>query len=350
MRGYNEALMSLRHVSGLILLLILIGAAYVSSFLRDTYLPLRPLAYSFERYDASIDRSRIQDRIINAGPERVARELEDAYAAIADFRIQHTAAHLFGELLFERFGLDGIHYCLGSFNYGCHHGLMAAASSQGKLELAPLDVACAALGEEGAGCYHGVGHGILSGKGYAEHSLLEALGACGAFSDQGRRSCISGVFMEYNTHLLEHAPDIFKGALRPLGSDPHAPCSFLSLPYRGMCYFEQASWWSGIYEGNVERIAELCDSVSGERERSACFEGMGKAIAWNRPSDVAYIVEGCRLATRREDAFSCRVSGAATSYARTGNKQVAVRICEVLDKNFSTDCLALIEKLDDQGV
>jgi len=67
-----------------------------------------------------------QEKVQEIGPQ-------EAYSAFKrentsdDFGKRHLGAHIFGEVVFQEVGVDGIGACDASFEFGCYHGFFNAA-------------------------------------------------------------------------------------------------------------------------------------------------------------------------------------------------------------------------------
>lgn len=296
----------------------------------------------FSNYDAAVDRKRWGERIKKMGPETARQEFESEYRDVKDFRIQHTAAHLFGELLYDQFGLHGLGFCTPAFNDGCYHAFLGKALAKEGAGIFPrIAQLCADSGPAESHCYHGAGHGIVSFFGYEEKDLLPALNVCDTFSSKGANSCLGGVFMEYNFWLLRHGPNIFSGDMRPAGKDINEPCITIPQKFRASCYFSQPDWWKSIFHSDYQKVGELCSTLR-EPEKTQCFLGTGKIIVWLSPRNIKRAVATCDFMPASAYAALCRSGAAAGIYGRTGDQALAAQMCNGLENPAKTSCLMML--------
>lgn len=293
----------------------------------------------FAHYDAAADRTRWKTRIEEVGPEHASKELKTEYSSISDFRIQHTAAHVFGELLYSELGLKGIAFCDSAFNYGCYHAFFGKAlATEGLVIFSKVPGMCKDSGKAEANCYHGAGHGLVAFLGYEEKDLARALEECALFPAARTGACDEGVFMEYNFQLMRHGPNIFLGGIRPLEKDPYLPCSSLPQKFGTACYFSQADWWGSVFKGDYKKVGGLCATLT-ESERAQCFRGVGKKIVWLSPEKTDQAIRICDAMPGYLNSLMCR-SGAATAiHGRTGDQNLASRVCDGLNPADTTLCM-----------
>lgn len=188
---------------------------------------------------------------------------------------QHAAAHVFGEALYKIAGTAGFAWCDPTFNFGCYHGFAGKAIAQEGLHIvSELDAVCQTR-ERSSACQHGLGHGILEYFGSTQ--LVQALEACSlTHQPDPQAGCTSGVFMEYNGPFVisenKFVPREFDGA------HPTSPCPELPEKFQLSCFRQLPQWWKISSDMNFEGMGNLCTSVGAQKNRDACFSGMG-AIA-----------------------------------------------------------------------
>lgn len=238
------------------------------------------------------------------------RSSEDAYQTFSERYLnqpvteQHNAAHIFGEFLYRKDGIDGVVICDGNFGFGCYHSLFGLALAERGPDVAhELDARCfAKYGRLGTGCPHGIGHGLMWY--FGDERLADALSFCDGMQYAGPiGGCTDGVFMEYNEHTMATAES--DAGRRPYeASARHAPCNEVGQKYRQACYYQQAAWWYRSLEGDTQLVGSHCEEVEEPLERHACYRGLGSTLA----IEAAYVPE---IAVR-----SCRLLGRAGGQSR----------------------------------
>ncbi len=276
---------------------------------------------------------------------------KDAYTAFVKMNThqseqqQHLAAHIFGDVLYAREGMNGFPICGSEFGFGCYHGFMGALIlEQGIDAVSELDEACVrSHGEHGLGCFHGIGHGLVSYYGYGILDLNTALSMCGTLSWKGKYGgCTDGVFMEYNLRTMQADTG---ATTRTFRTETHnEPCDSVASRFRISCQFNLGQWWRQSLRGEEDapmRMGGFCAEIGDSEERAACFRGIG----------YAYIVEldfnadrGIAFCEQYADTFEngrlwCREGYAWVLYA-TGSKDEALSVCtDGLTKSESSRCL-----------
>lgn len=282
--------------------------------------------------DLSVEKARLERDIRTIGAKSAYAAFKEENRETAYDR-QHALAHIFGELMYESEGIEGISVCDSSFGFGCFHSFFGKAiQEKGIRVVKELDGACIeAFGLRGTGCSHGIGHGVLSYTG--EESLLEALEICSTLTFKGPiGGCSSGVFMEYNFRTMTTNG---RSELRPLSEEqPYAPCDSLSL-FRESCYFEAPSWWRASLEqrGHAPEetyriLGSWCISLSGD-EYEACLRGVGNVIPANAAYDLDLSIERCGLMPDKESELWCRKGAAWGFFADPARREKAVLLCEL---------------------
>ena len=194
-----------------------------------------------------------------------------------NYTLQHENAHVFGLLLYNKYGIQGINYCDDSFNYGCYHILTATAiNKEGLATIKEILKMCQKLPNSirSKSCQHGIGHGILAHFGYSLNNLSQSLKECDLIEQKYSETCSSGVFMEYNFQSM-HTNSQQVRKLDP--AKPHFPCDSINPESRPGCYFQQTQWWltslSGTNVEKVQQIETFCSQLSS-LEVISCYKGL----------------------------------------------------------------------------
>ena len=276
---------------------------------------------------------------------------QDAYAAFVKMNAavpeqeQHLTAHVFGDVLYVREGMNGFPVCGPEFGFGCYHGFMGALVAERGIEaVSELDAACViGHGQLGLGCFHGIGHGLVSYYGYGVLDLQKSLSVCSTLSWKGvYGGCADGAFMEYNLRTMQADTG---APTRPFSSEaPDEPCSSVPPKFRISCQFNQGEWWRQSLMGETDassRIGGFCAGLMDGEERIACFRGVGYAHAVALDFDAAKGAAFCeQYADVSEDGnLWCREGYAWALYA-TNAHDAAISVCtEGLTKTESGRCL-----------
>lgn len=291
--------------------------------------------------DVADARSYWADHIDAFGPERAYQELKTIYAA-ETFGAQHRAAHLFGELLYEKTGVAGFATCDESFSFGCFHSFLTAAVAREGIGIVnKLDAACVEkFGTLGTGCQHGIGHGILEYLGHASENLVRALDAC-AQTTQIRKllGCSSGVFMEYNfpTVIAQGEASAKTRTFQP--DNPSTPCNtVVPKQFRESCYYELAAWWQRATD-DIGRLGQWCYAVAAAADREACFLGIGNSVTFSENYRLADTLARCAQMPDAEGILLCRAGAAWALFAEPQKRNLAAAPCEVPDAQDQKRCL-----------
>ncbi len=213
----------------------------------------------------------------------------------------HNLAHVVGGILYRRFGIDGLAYCDGHFEWGCYHGVMSLATGA---DVAPIEVCRAKTGDAYQHCLHGIGHGLLATRTYTVEGLNDALRMCDSFGDVFT-PCADGVFMEYNTGqtsgLLGREPP----SLTATRASPYEPCSQLPRKYQADCYKDQPPRWFSLLTQDPKEIAALCSSVAGNENRLSCYRGIARITPQGK-SKEDILREFCEEIVQKDGYVQCR--------------------------------------------
>ncbi len=251
-----------------------------------------------------------------------------------DIASAHTSAHIFGEVLYEKVGLPGFSVCDAGFGFGCYHSFVSFAIAEHGIEVAQeLDKECAGShGPVGLGCFHGIGHGVLSYYGYGKKGIETALSVCDSLLwKRPYGGCRDGVFMEYNFRIMEAEPTKRN---RPFSIESrNEPCDFVQKDSRIACYFNQPEWWrtSLMNEPDLaEELSNFCEEVKVVSEKQACFRGIG----YSQAPDVNFEpLEGSKFCDKinspENGRLWCREGLAWAIYADPAFRSGALSACTI---------------------
>lgn len=288
------------------------------------------------------ERARWSKMMDEDGVDVAYEEFKKQYAG-AMFGVQHTMAHVIGELIYQKKGMDGMVICDSTFTFGCYHSFYSQALADKGPSIVPLaDKLCVAkFGPLGTGCQHGIGHGLMDF--YGPEKLLLALEACSGTTQLKKLfGCTSGVFMEYNVPIVMSIEDP-RTIPRSLNKDePYAPCPSVPEKYRDSCYYEMPQWWDKqtVFDKDYKKIGELCQSISSPTNRESCFLGIGNVVAPSNNYVVADTVNKCEAMPTKESKIICKSGASWSFYSSVTYRNLALEVCDDLDEESQKKCVS----------
>lgn len=304
--------------SALIILGVVVIGLLISATQNSTQLETEGATKGYARWSEVIEKR---------GPASAYKEFVKAYQN-TPFGTQHEMAHIFGELLYDFMGVDGITVCDASFAFGCYHGFFTVAiASEGSSAISFFDKACEEADSAPSACRHGIGHGIMEYLG--PQKLDQALSLCKETTwSSPIGGCLSGVFMEYNVPLLKDESGEYTVVARPIDSqNPYGPCMSVTEDSKQSCYHELPHWWMVVYDKNYEKIGKLCESVENTTFRSNCFVGVGNIVAPTTDYTVEETVSTCKKMPSQEGSALCRLSAARSFLWNPKGERSAHDVC-----------------------
>lgn len=294
-----------------------------------------------QNLDISVQQKYLSDQIKSLGPQKAYLKFkEENQNKPANF--QHPLAHIFGQLLYQQMGIEGITVCDSSFSFGCYHALFTSAiADKGESIITDLNSACTdKFGPLGVGCHHGLGHGILEYLG--PNKLNQALKICASIQKLSLLGCSSGVFMEYNFPTIIDGDKTTFTSRQFDSNNPFSPCESVENRFKPSCYFEITQWWQSSLQSDYKKIGLMCDQIKDTKQREGCFIGVG----YNIPPQISYNLDksvgGCdRMPGKREKTLC--LAGVSWSFFSTDKKAQAKDVCQFLDKDDQSLCM---EKAD----
>ncbi len=269
-----------------------------------------------------------------------------AYAAFVEtyrpqgFEIQHNAAHLFGEALYDVEHLGGLAICDQTFNFGCYHGFMSRAiAREGLPVIHKLDGVCKSDTLAPMACQHGIGHGILEFLGHTK--LLEALDACKLTNQEDPiAGCTSGVFMEYNVPLVTREDGSIGVESRSL-ADAHKPfdvCPSMPAQFKQSCYHELPQWWTQVLTTDMGDMGRLCATVEEEQLKNACLMGVSNIIPSQAAYDAQTIISMCNEMPTPKSIDECLVGAAWGLVKNFHLNEAGTQVCKTASAGVRHQC------------
>lgn len=248
---------------------------------------------------------------------------------------QHAYGHLFGELLYDRNGVENLRYCDETFQYACFHGLMGKMIKVEGTNVVPeLVNKCKELNQTEAKifrCQHAIGHGILAYFGYSIDNVKSALDVCNSMTNNIRLDiCSGGIYMEYTFRPMQKE----EGRTREIENDELlSPCNQLSDTYRPNCYYEQTAWWLDVLPGTdeqkTEKIVQICSQLSA-KEQTTCARGFGNYLAIYLEDKYLQTIPLCNKFNDKEKISVCIRQAAYTLANNYDLKAWANDLCATL--------------------
>lgn len=287
-------------------------------------------------------------RIDEAGAALAYEEFKNALKPY-DFKIQHVAVHVFGEVLYESEGIAGVVICDSTFSFGCYHSFfLKALSEHGKDVVLDMDRACIEkYGVGGVGCQHGIGHGLVEYLG--PDRLVEALDACETLAWKNPLfGCKGGVFMEYTLPTIFDSKNSFI-SVRDIDQDnPYDACPGLAEKFKQACYYSLGQWWNKFF--SYEKIGELCDDVINDKEKEACYLGVGAVVAPSSDFDTDKSIADCQKMPDFEGRLTCRAGASWAFFAMPELRSLSLKLCEGLEIDSEHLCAQKADLVGEGGL
>ncbi|MEK7148044.1 MAG: hypothetical protein AAB758_01990 [Patescibacteria group bacterium] len=250
----------------------------------------------------------------------------------------HDMAHLVGQLIFRKYGLDGLSICTVDFAFGCYHGLMEVAFANSlnengyKENLLAAENGCTKIGDTNSpnywSCIHGMGHGVAT---YRDHNLSLALKDCDTLSENISTYCHDGVFME---NSISAPANFYKE------NDPVYPCNAVAEDYKNACARSQVQVMRLKFNMDIKSISKACLQTKNEKIIYHCIDALGYFIAQAANGQAERIVSDCQKIIDEKSAAQCAAAAAgelvfqnAVNWQRESDK-----ICKSLSGDSRLAC------------
>ena len=261
----------------------------------------------------------------------------------------HLLNHTTGEYAYEKYGIGALQYCRNYFLSSCYHGaLIALIAAEGLQVLPEVLEQCRSNPESTVygQCSHAVGHGLVAWFGYK--NLPKALEYCDTLRQEIGPSfpsfnCYDGAFME-NVWAIhdggEPSPDRWVKE-----NDPHFPCSspIIKESWRGGCWSNQPALLYQRFDGDIEHVAEICNSLTDEKEKNICFNGLARQVHPLTQGDPQRAVTYC-TSFPEDRKLECAVAIAYADYS-VGGRALPAEICEHVATNTRNSCYGRVVPL-----
>lgn len=287
----------------------------------------------------------INGRIDNIGSAKTLTELKTALEK-KDTGFRHTATHIFGELIYDKFGIKALTYCDDYYSYGCYHGFFIRAILENGIGIVKeMDKACLAkYGKLNPSCQHGLGHGLY--EYYGDKRIIEALTVCKtSTTQQDLYGCMSGVFMAYNFPKIINEKEVSITARKFDKDNPYYPCPSLPGEFHYICYYELGQWWHSTYKDDFNLMGKLCLGIQKREEQDICLRGLSNFVADTSNFEVDKIISNCHKMPDLRSETICRLETVQSYlFANPKKRDQAQKLCPGLGKNFEFLCIEKINQ------
>lgn len=309
---------------------VLVGAGMSAE---STPGPAATPAIQIDRNDL-VESVRHNLREYGAVPTREA--LQESYRDEPSTK-RHSVGHTYGRVLFEELDTTGFGYCDGGFVFGCYHEFFARVIQRdGVAVTSKLNDECFSANDrlpDAYACQHGIGHGLLAHGGYELDNLRRALELCNGLDPiDPINGCYGGAVMEFNMKTMIREHGIPPRTREEADNSLHYPCQSVPGYATKACYYWQSQWWLFALQATPERVGELCLEASTQRERDACFFGVGNRMPdlTDQPDEAHALCQRFTASTAERQHFVDCMASAAVTYQESGLPQAGVGMCQFL--------------------
>lgn len=326
-----------------ILVLIIATQVWVTSGGKINFMAVKTAISneSASRNGIGDERIHWSKKMDEQGADKAYQAFKEEYAN-AGFGIQHTMAHVIGELIYQKKGLEGMVVCDSTFSFGCYHSFYSQALAVEGLSIVPkVDKFCLdKFGPLGTGCQHGIGHGLMDF--FGPQKLTLALEACSLTTQLKKMfGCTSGVFMEYNVPIMLSSTNSMTVPRTLNEKNPYAPCPAVPEKYQESCYYEMPQWWDkeNVFAKDYKKIGELCQAIVSLESREACFLGIGNVVAPSSFYVVKDAIKRCQEMPTEDSKITCQSGASWSFYAAINYRSLSEEVCANLDKDKQKRCV-----------
>lgn len=322
----------------LLIFFTILGAGAFATNINSKTLPSSsPPEFDGQKGNISEVRSYWSKMIDELGPTQTYADFKEN-SRQKDSGSQHVLAHIFGALLYQKAGIDGIATCDAEFAFGCYHSFFGGAiADKGQAVVVSLDQACIKkFGPLGTGCQHGIGHGLME---YYGTKLDQALNDCLVTQKIVLLGCTSGVFMEYNFPTLTDSETATTGLRKLDSKKPFQPCEEILEKFQKSCFYELPQWWYQVYGRDDQISGRLCQDISNQIYRENCFRGLGNTIGPRTNFELSSGKNVCRLMPSPEGQTLCLAGLSWSWFAEPAKRAVSTLPCQNLLPEDNRLCL-----------
>ena len=294
------------------------------------------------------ERGKWSVRIEKVGADKAYSELKQEFMAKKKDE-QHSVAHLFGEILYEKTkNTDGITICDANFGFACFHGFfITILGNKGVGILSELDKACVKkFGPMSSGCQHGLGHGLIEYYGHNLKGLTMALLECGKTTVFANKfGCTSGAFMEFN--MPNSLVNVERKKLD--SANPYFPCTNMPSQFQESCYFELGQLWLQTFNINYETIGNFCLKIKNKINQESCYLGLGNHLTPIINYGIIDTINACKEMPTEDGKLLCLSGATWAMFSNPRIRPMAKDICKTLEVDLFDQCLKKADLIENNG-
>lgn len=252
----------------------------------------------------------------------------------------HDLAHTIGRLAYAQEGIDGFAtICDVQFSFGCYHGFLAELIKTEGLQqgIAVAEGACNKLLSSGgvASCLHGLGHGVMA----ETLDISQAITECRQLKDSHPLYCYDGSYMEYYSGVM--AGDI-AGSEAISAAEPWKFCLSQPESAQTQCVRNHTHY---LLYGPTPKMDTLQNCTRLEKTLGDfCIQSVGLFATQNSHTPALAPETLCRGFVSSSDQFQCMAFAAKEIVFEGKPIAEAVALCNTLEADGQTQCLAAVEE------
>lgn len=317
-------------VGGLIALLVILAVGFVL-FQRNSL--KFPALSEFQALN-SVQQNDTIKKLATADPQATWKFLKSAFIVNGEVEGNaHWLAHLVGNMLYAKYGLDGITKCDPAFAYGCFHGVTEKLlADQGVAAVQKVQARCLQIfppdkSQDSSSCIHGMGHGLLS---WEKYSVPQALKDCDMLDTRYQTYCYDGVFME-------RAKEVPQTTLSD--KEIWSFCENLNSAYQYNCARYQSNIFFTKYPNDIARVGSVCRLEKDSVMRNTCIETLGYVAAQNSSGALLGILHQCGLIPI-PDRYQCEIAATREVIFQryAGFDTTSASLCAQMPAAYQTQC------------
>lgn len=295
-----------------------------SDLARDKSIPTADIKEILSQSSAGKMAPLIRSMTEEYGPRETLRALR--ISGLPFTGETHLAIHSVGDVAYEKFGDEALRYCDESFLSACYHGVLLHALAENGLH--GVEKMIAVCKDNGVlvftQCAHAAGHGFLA---YEDYLVLDGLALCDRLGELNSEiplfNCYDGVFMENVFGVHNGALSVNRLVKE---DDPYFPCNSVPEKYRSGCWANQASLAYQLFNGDLTKVAKLCDSLEESQYQQTCYNNFARQIHPLTGGETDKVFTLCAHATGEWERY-CHLVIMGAGFSVGDRTQMPYEIC-----------------------